>query len=125
MPGPPTGASFLTMPSTQNQFAPAAQPNQFAPATQPSHFSPAVQQSFIAQNNLMHAQAAVAQAAGTVPVSIMQLGARGRPPTTLFGQNPLNAVAPIPRASESTASGTPKDEDFEWIEYVSAEGTFL
>jgi hypothetical protein len=114
MPIPPTaGPSFLTMPSSQN---PAAMPNPVA-MSNPN----AMQQAFIAQNNLMHAQAAIAKASGTVPVSIMQLGARGQPPTTLFGQ-PAIPIRPVPRVADPTASDTLKDDDFEWCEYFNPEG---
>jgi hypothetical protein len=98
----PSTASFLTIPPSQAQL------------------STTLQHNFIAQNNMLHAQAAVAQAAGTVPVSIMQLGARGRPATTILGHPPAVNMGPIPRASES--AGTPKDEDIEWQEYFNAEG---
>ncbi|KAI6177661.1 hypothetical protein M3Y97_00932400 [Aphelenchoides bicaudatus] len=90
---PTTGASFLTMPTTQ--------------MTQ-----------FIAQNNLLHAHNAVAQAAGTVPVSIMQLGAKGKPPSTILGQ----PVVPVPRAIDPSTLAAPKEDESEWNEYFTQEG---
>lgn len=69
---------------------------------------------------MLAAQAAIASSTGTVPVSIVQLGTRGRPATTILGQ-PVSTV-PIPRASETVATEISNEEEFEWFEYLSQEG---
>jgi hypothetical protein len=73
-----------------------------------------MQQSFIAQNNMLAAQAAVATA--NVPTSIFRLGAKGNPPTPVLG------VSRFQDQRASSATNTPNDDDYEWLEYFNSEG---
>lgn len=89
--------------------------------TMPSQFSINTQQmqSFIANNNMIAAQAAVAAASNTVPVSIFRVGDKNKQPTPILAQ-----AMPVPRLvdTSSMAANTPKEDEFEWLEYFDQNG---